>query len=184
MAFEPLDWLTTAARLGTDTRDEASRRTAAGRLYYAVWLKSLLSLEARQLYTRNQSRDDHSGVIRVLKQNRRVTVGESLQRLSRLRERADYDEQSPFTEADLDRARTLANEVRRLRPATGASWSRHRPRLRGDHLTLSHLRLPVFRAEAILPLREVHGHALAFPHLAAQHSPGQLVLDSALDDSP
>lgn len=114
MAFEPLDWLTTAARLGTDTRDEASRRTAAGRLYYAVWLKSLLSLEARQLYTRNQSRDDHSGVIRVLKQNRRVTVGESLQRLSRLRERADYDEQSPFTEADLDRARSLANEVRRL----------------------------------------------------------------------
>ena len=53
-------------------------------------------------------------MIRLLKQHRRVTVGEDLQRLARLREHADYDEQTPFTEAHLARARDLASEVRRL----------------------------------------------------------------------
>ncbi len=114
MPFDPLEWLATADQLGRDRTNEASRRAAAGRLYYAVWLKSLLALEARGLYHRHQSRDDHSAIIRLLKQHRRVTAGEALQRLSRLREHADYDEQAPFIEAHLARARDLAGEVRRL----------------------------------------------------------------------
>lgn len=93
---------------------EASRRAAASRYYYAVWLKSLIALEEKALYQRARARDDHAAVARALRANRRFQAGVHLRELSRLREQADYDEDTPFTEADLDRARTLANEVRRL----------------------------------------------------------------------
>lgn len=114
MPFDPVEWLDVADSLAEQATSEASRRAAASRYYYAVWLKSLIALEASGLYRRSRSRDDHAAVARTLRSNRRFQAGVHLRELARLREHADYDEQAPFSEAHLARARDLASEVRRL----------------------------------------------------------------------
>ncbi len=120
MPFDPLDWLRTAESLALSIDDEAALRASATRYYYAVWLKSLLALEANGLYTRRNGREDHQGVVRALKLNRRHQVGDELQNLARLRERADYDEATRFTAEDAGRARTLAERARFL---SAPDWS-------------------------------------------------------------
>lgn len=120
MAFDPQAWLETAGRLGAFD-DEASLRAAAGRWYYGVWLKTLLSLENDGVFLRRNSRDDHSAVPRVLRDRRRAAAGMAMRHLARLRERADYETERPFTRADERDAARFAAEVARL---LAPDWSR------------------------------------------------------------
>ncbi|MGE0598328.1 MAG: hypothetical protein AB7J35_00700 [Dehalococcoidia bacterium] len=113
MAFDPLEWLETAAKLHADGT-EASRRTAVGRLYYGVWLKSLIALEEARLMSRRGAREDHREVITVLKSNRRGGIATALENLERARRKADYQESEEFTEKQFLSAKAFADEVRRL----------------------------------------------------------------------
>ena len=120
MAFDPQDWLETAVRLGAFD-DEASLRAAAGRWYYGVWLKTLLSLEHDGLLLRRNSRDDHSAVPRILHDRRRAAAGMAMRHLGRLRERSDYETERPFNRADERAAAGFAADVVRL---LAPDWAR------------------------------------------------------------
>lgn len=108
MTFDPLEWIDLADQMGRNP--EAARRAAIGRYYYAVFLKSLLSLDHDGRLERRGDRSDHSAVVRELRLTRR-RAGSALYNLQRLRELADYDEAAEIATLDVERARTLAAEV-------------------------------------------------------------------------
>jgi hypothetical protein len=119
VTFEPLDWLTTADEL-RDAGGEASLRAAAGRYYYAVWLKSLLSLESDGILKRRNNRDDHFAVIRALRR-KRTAAAEALQVLESLRAAADYRPERTFTAQMAAQAQLAAERVRFF---CEADWAR------------------------------------------------------------
>jgi uncharacterized protein (UPF0332 family) len=120
MAFNPLRWLELAAELGLRD-DEAALRTAVGRAYYAVWLATLASLVISGRYESREGREDHRGVIRALRANRRGAAANHLQELARLRETADYEQEAAVGSVQARRALELAS---RLQFLLGDDWSR------------------------------------------------------------
>lgn len=119
MAFDPLDWLGTADLLLAEG-SEASLRTAVSRAYYAVWLKSLLSLEHDGLLNRSGSRNDHTAVVRALRV-RRATASKMLSELARDREASDYDTEIRVTASAARTSISTAKEVARL---LAPDWAR------------------------------------------------------------
>ncbi len=65
--FNPRDWLRTAESLA-ERRDEASLRTAVNRMYYGMFLRNRMSLEANDLLMPRGDARDHKLVERTLKQ--------------------------------------------------------------------------------------------------------------------
>ncbi len=118
--FAPLDWLDTVDRLRA-SGTEADIRTALGRTYYAVWLRSRLSLEEAGLLTPRGDVSDHRRVINALKNNRRPLAGNALGKLLMLRERADYVPDEDVTEQDLDDA---LEEVEVVRNDCSGDWAK------------------------------------------------------------
>lgn len=108
MAFDPLDWIELADRL--DTASEAACRTAVSRYYYAVFLKSLLSLAHDGRLEPRGDRTDHGAVGRELRKSRRL-AGAAMERLARLRETADYNVEIAITALNVADARELAADV-------------------------------------------------------------------------
>ena len=118
MAFDPLDWIDLAA--GLDIASEAACRTAVSRYYYAVFMKSLLSLAHDGKIEPRGDRTDHGAVARALRVNRH-SAGGALERLARLREAADYDVTTEFTPLIVAEAREQALEVVRMCQSDWAS---------------------------------------------------------------
>ena len=112
MAFEPLDWLDVAETLAIG--DEAARRTAIGRYYYALFLKSRITLAQSGLLNVRGDDTDHRAVIAALRLNKRAAAGNALAQLRLLRNRADYDIAFEASSGDVQRARALGREIRRM----------------------------------------------------------------------
>lgn len=112
MPFDPLKWLTLANELAARD-DEASRRTAIGRYYYAVFLKSRISLAYDGKLTPTGHGTDHSAVARELKK-RRASAGTALEGLARLREKADYEPGAAVLPDSVTKANAHAAEVVRM----------------------------------------------------------------------
>ena len=119
MAFDPLDWIGVADSLATGT-DEAPLRTAIGRYYYAVFLKSRLSLAHDGKFTPTGRGSDHSGVSRALKMHR-ASAGTAMENLGRLRERADYEPTASISPREIAAAKEWAEEVTRM---CSGDWER------------------------------------------------------------
>ncbi|GEM_PF-2792043 len=81
-------FLRLAERLVAQDQSEAAYRTAISRAYYACHLVGRESTWLRGWFNPTLTGADHAGLIRVL--NNRVTWYRELDRLRRLRERADY----------------------------------------------------------------------------------------------
>jgi uncharacterized protein (UPF0332 family) len=120
--FDPLQWIQVANRLA-ESQDEADCRTAISRYYYGVFIQSLASLEFDSLLEPTRSRSDHSLVVRTLRKSRRPQAAFALQRLSVLREQADYDLTTDVTRETAQEARSLADAVAR---ACSTDWERMR----------------------------------------------------------
>lgn len=109
MAFEPLEFLTVAD--GIAGPDEASNRTAVGRMYYGVFL----SFRDRLGQQTNRQPSVHRLVSEALAQ-RLETVGarQALDQLRRLRNIADYDTAASISRANVAEARRLVASLRLL----------------------------------------------------------------------
>ena len=112
MTFDALTFLDVAVGMVGGT--EAEIRTAIGRAYYAMFLRTRDSLAAQGLKTLRNSGEDHGSVVRTLRQKRRVTAGEQLEKLMSMRRVADYDTSATVSLSDLDLALSLAQDVRRM----------------------------------------------------------------------
>jgi uncharacterized protein (UPF0332 family) len=89
--FEPLEFLEPANEIGGNPgATEAHFRRAIGRAYYAMHLKTQSTLERARLYEPRSDASDHFGVIRALRQQRRIAAAHALSELRRLREIFDY----------------------------------------------------------------------------------------------
>jgi hypothetical protein len=119
MAFRPLEWDALANDIAASGATEAERRTAVGRLYYAMFGESLLALARKGLLVPREDGTDHARVLRTLTENKRGSASVALDNLRRLRNTADYDYKAEVTAASIDRARALAESVKRL---CAADW--------------------------------------------------------------
>ena len=119
MAFDPLDWIALADELAA-RGNEAAARTAIGRYYYGVFLKSRDSLTHDNLLTPRFDDSDHRAVMTALHQNKRSAAGTALDNLRRTRNRADYDT-GKFDPLDTSAAKVRAGEVIRM---CSADWAR------------------------------------------------------------
>ena len=113
MAFEPLDWEALAGELAL-LNTEAALRTAIGRLYYAMFVKSRDSLAAKRLIQPDQSDGDHRRVVEGLKMNKRAAAGVALDNLRRLRNNADYAMGSEVNRQSFETAKAHAAQIRRM----------------------------------------------------------------------
>ena len=111
--MDPLEWVALADRL-LEAGGEAELRTATGRYYFAVFVKSRDSLERDGLLSPARSDADHRGVVTALREARRGVAALNLDRLRRARNLADYETDTRFERVDVDRARELAQEIIRL----------------------------------------------------------------------
>ncbi len=119
MAFRPLEWDALGNHLADTGTTEAERRTAVGRLYYAMFGESLLALARNGLLVPREDGTDHVQVLRALTENKRGSASIALDNLRRLRNTADYDYRDEVTATSVDRARALAENVKRL---CSADW--------------------------------------------------------------
>lgn len=119
MAFRPLEWDALANNLAANATTEAERRTAVGRLYYAMFGESLIALARKGLLAPREDGTDHIQVIRALTENKRGSASVALDNLRRLRNSADYNYRDEVPAASVERARALAEHVKRL---CSADW--------------------------------------------------------------
>ena len=83
--FDPLEFLDLARSLGQTSNDEASLRTAVGRVYYALFL-----VARSRIATTVIGKAVHAEVIKHVKQRDR-SAGDQLATLRRFRNVADYE---------------------------------------------------------------------------------------------
>ena len=113
MPFQWDDYLRLAEELATRQGDEAAERSAISRAYYAALGRAadLLRSEGRSI----SPRTTHGDIWRAFKNSsdaRRVEVGQQLDALRQLRNRADYD--SSFNGDPTAVARDAATLARRV----------------------------------------------------------------------
>ena len=95
MAFDVTEFLAIAKKLqfdtGTSSKDEATIRTTAGRMYYAAYLATRESL---RVVSGDPTYDiNHSALVQLLERQKDATVaavGGMLRELMKQRKRADY----------------------------------------------------------------------------------------------
>lgn len=108
--FDPLGYLDLAHELASG--NEASMRTSVNRAYYALFLRGRDALAAAQLITPRGDGTDHGRVIAALRQNKRVTAGNKLDKLRELRWKADYSTSAAMSQPDVKQAFRLADDIK------------------------------------------------------------------------
>jgi hypothetical protein len=123
VAFDPLAWRQVAHQLGAQP-DEAALRTAVGRHYYGVFLRTRIWLqESGRLPGTGREAKEHGTVINYLKAQRQWSqAGAALDDLYRRRTHADYDHRLPVGAAQAQRAAELADDVA---ADLQAEWDQH-----------------------------------------------------------
>ena len=105
MAFGPADFLSLAFTLRNG--DEASRRSAVSRAYYASFLHARERLTSTGRIVATRTGRDHQRVIGAIRLVDSAS-GNMLDRLRRLRTRADYDLTSTVSSGQANNAVSLA----------------------------------------------------------------------------
>lgn len=115
--FNPLTFLDLARRLNHD--DEAELRTAIGRAYYAIRLRTQQSLEAggRMLSDEPRHADVWIALGRIHRQ-----AGHRLSAMYRARERADYRLEAQVDQLQTDLKESLDN-AEYIAKASAGAWS-------------------------------------------------------------
>ncbi len=108
MPFNPLDFLSLAMTLTGG--NEADRRTALSRSYYAAFLQARENLAGAGVITPTGRGEDHRIVIRALR-SRDLATGNMVDRLRKLRARADYNLTSTIGTHQAQNAVLLAQTV-------------------------------------------------------------------------
>jgi len=108
--FDPLGYLDLAHELASG--DEAKMRTSVNRAYYALFLRARDALAAAHLIIPHDDGTDHGRVIAALRQNKRVTPGNKLDKLRELRWKADYSTSAPVSDPDVRQAFQLADDIK------------------------------------------------------------------------
>jgi hypothetical protein len=89
VAFDPAEFNTLATWLVENATNEVHLRTAICRVYYAGHLLAVHRLRKKG-WEPNGSGDNHTGVIRRVRDGNTRLLGDELSRLRELREHADY----------------------------------------------------------------------------------------------
>lgn len=120
MAFDWSSYLALARELA-DRGDEASRRTAISRAYYAIFCSVRNCIRDRVPIPENTYGGTHDAVWRTLQESTLSPerhLGEEGQRLKRLRHQADYEDSVPnlplIVEGALNRAEQMMELVTQL----------------------------------------------------------------------
>ncbi len=117
--FDPLLWIGVADELAV-RREEAHLRTAIGRVYYALFVKTRDELESAGLLQPRGDDSDHRAVVARL-QTRRGNAALILTRLRRARNASDYEPDSAVGHSTWASIRSDCDEYLRL---VAPDWSR------------------------------------------------------------
>ncbi len=120
MGFDWADYLVLAEELGKRSDDEASLRSAVSRAYYAAFCtaRNRLLQEGEEVPKTGEAHTVVWTKYRESAQKQRRDVGINGDRLRRVRNKADYDDELPNIHAEVEgavaRARRLLDSLREL----------------------------------------------------------------------
>lgn len=120
MGFDWADYLVLAEELGKRSDDEASLRSAVSRAYYAAFCtaRNRLLQEGEEVPKTGEAHTVVWTKYRERAQKQRRDVGINGDRLRRVRNKADYDDELPNIHAEVEgavaRARRLLDSLREL----------------------------------------------------------------------
>ena len=111
----PFDW-NTYKDLAEELRqrgDEASKRSAVSRLYYSIYWSARIFLEENQGYLYSEYKEPHSQIWHEFIRQGKIfkNIGENGKRLRNKRNSADYDQDIPRLDDDLEISFRWANQI-------------------------------------------------------------------------
>ncbi len=111
----PFDW-NTYKDLAEELRqrdDEASKRSAVSRLYYSVYWNARFFLEESQGFLYSENKEPHGQIWQEFIRQGKIfrNIGENGRRLRNKRNSADYDQDIPRLEDDLEISFRWASQI-------------------------------------------------------------------------